>query len=240
MTDARFPERWLNDRRIMRLSPRDFRSYVLALTYAVANRTDGRLDLADLEACPGFNLDSIAPLVSAGLWLELDAGVWAIVGFVETQTTRAQLDALALAREKDKQRKAAERARRALESKPAASEPVRSDVRRDVTEESSRTGQDRTGQALGSEHPRTSDDDERGQHPSSLDESSSSSRPPDDDDAEQVRATLGAAGWGDAPVRRPPDARRDDEGAAVHYLPPPEIPPANPGGMGWQFHPDSY
>jgi len=31
MTDARFPERWLNDRRVLRLSDVDFRTFVTTL-----------------------------------------------------------------------------------------------------------------------------------------------------------------------------------------------------------------
>lgn len=226
MTDARFPERWLNDRRIMRLSPRDFRSYVLALTYAVANRTDGRLDLADLEACPGFNLESIAPLVSAGLWLEVDAGIWAIVGFTETQTTRAQLDAAARKREAERIRQAEHRARRAAEqanSVPAGSEPVTRDVTRDVTEDCSRPGQDRTGQALRSEEVPSEQDDTTEPPLTPSQESSSSAT--DLGDLET---------WPE--VRVPgTDTRAPSLDDAA-----PIVAPARHGGSGWQFDPDTY
>jgi hypothetical protein len=39
MTDARFPERWLNDRRLLRLSDAAFRLFVISLTWSVSNRT---------------------------------------------------------------------------------------------------------------------------------------------------------------------------------------------------------
>lgn len=232
MTDARFPERWLNDRRIMRLSPRDFRSFVVALTYSVANKTDGRLDLADLEACPGFNLESIPALVSAGLWLELDRpGTWAMVEFIETQTTRAQLDALARKREAERIRQAEHRARIAAQranSVSAGSEPVTRDVTRDVTANHSRTGQDRTGQALRSEHVPTNDDDQR-ERPLTPSQDSSSSRP-----AQVSRQTEPEPaeddGWPE--VRRPGSQLAHDDAPAVA--------PANQGGSGWDFAPDLY
>jgi hypothetical protein len=40
VTDARFPERWLNDRRV--------RLFVISLTWSVSNRTDGDLYDDDL------------------------------------------------------------------------------------------------------------------------------------------------------------------------------------------------
>lgn len=55
MTDARFPERWLNDRRVMRLSPDAFRTFVIALTWSVANRTDGVITDDDMPFLPGVS-----------------------------------------------------------------------------------------------------------------------------------------------------------------------------------------
>jgi hypothetical protein len=52
MTDARFPERWLNDRRLLRLSDAAFRLFVISLTWSVSNRTDGVLDTGDLTLIP--------------------------------------------------------------------------------------------------------------------------------------------------------------------------------------------
>ena len=43
MTDARFPERWLNDRRVLRLPDDAFRLFVLSLAWSVANQADGRI-----------------------------------------------------------------------------------------------------------------------------------------------------------------------------------------------------
>lgn len=247
MTDARFPERWLNDRRLMRLAPVDFKSYVVSLAYAVANRTDGRLDLADLEACPGFTLDSIPRLVSAAVWVERDAGVWGITEYLTTQTTRAQLDAAQRARESGRARVARYRARHAESDMSAGSEPVT----RDVTGESTRTGQDRPGQdELPPRFARDSEHD------------SSSFAP--DDDAPDLEA-LARDGWATpapehaAPHPAPAPPAPDDDGppewahiraaaaALGHTLgrreserPAPVVPPAYPGGIGWDFDPDLY
>jgi len=49
VTDARFPERWLNDRRVLRLSDPAFRLFVIPLTWSVSNRTDGDLYDDDLR-----------------------------------------------------------------------------------------------------------------------------------------------------------------------------------------------
>ena len=68
MTDARFPERWLNDRRIVHLSDRAFRTFVLTLAWAAANRTDGRLDLDDLAFVRGADEACAVELMTADLW----------------------------------------------------------------------------------------------------------------------------------------------------------------------------
>lgn len=251
MTDARFPERWLNDRRLMRLAPVDFKSYVVSLAYAVANRTDGRLDLADLEACPGFTLDSIPRLVSAAVWVERDAGVWGITEYLTTQTTRAQLDAAQRARESGRARVARYRARHAESDMSAGSEPVT----RDVTGESTRTGQDRPGQdKLPPRFARDDDDSEP--------DSWSSSFAPDDD-APDLEA-LARDGWATpspehvAPPPAPAPPSPDDGPPEFAHIraaaaalgstfsrreserPAPVVPPAQPGGIGWNFDPDLY
>jgi hypothetical protein len=41
VTDARFPDRWLSDKRIQRLSDGHFRSFITSLVWSVTNRTDG-------------------------------------------------------------------------------------------------------------------------------------------------------------------------------------------------------
>jgi hypothetical protein len=53
--DARYPERWLNDRRINRLTDQAYRLFVCSLAWCVSNRTDGILEAADLLTIPAPN-----------------------------------------------------------------------------------------------------------------------------------------------------------------------------------------
>lgn len=133
MTDARYPERWLMDRRIQRLPDAAFRTFVTSLAWSVANRTDGVVTFADRELLPDGDPRCIGQLVDAGLW-EVTGDGWLISVFEETQTTRADLDHLDRQRRLARDRKRRERERR-----------VTRDVPRDVTHDSTRTGQDRTG-----------------------------------------------------------------------------------------------
>ena len=162
MTDARFPERWLNDRRIMRLSAAEFRAYLLSLTWSVSNRTDGRLEATDLALVPGFDGGAVDALVAAGLW-SAQPGGWKIVDFADTQTTAAQLKGLEQKRLMDRDRQARKRAHDhgdhtlcLTDSCPNAPVPKRDvgpDVTRDETRDTKdRTGQDRQEQALEEEN----------------------------------------------------------------------------------------
>ncbi len=74
MTDARYPERWLHDRRITRLPDKARRAYVVTLVYAVANRTDGVLHAEDLADLPSYVEAQVPTLVAAGLWEPLSEG----------------------------------------------------------------------------------------------------------------------------------------------------------------------
>lgn len=148
MTDARFPERWLNDRRIMRLEPAAFRAFVLALTWSVANRTDGVIEDDDLGLVPGrVSSDDAAALVAAGLWERRESS-WIVSDFETTQSTAAQLAAAEAARAEHR-RKERERQRRHRERQRVSSTdaPVTRDGTRDVRGQSTRPGQARPGQA---------------------------------------------------------------------------------------------
>lgn len=157
MTDARFPEKWLNDRRILRLSAADFRSFVMSLTWSVSNRTDGRLEPADLPLVPGFEPGADVALEACGLWTA-EAGGWRIADFADTQTTAAQLRGLEHKRAVDKERQARKRAHDSGDhglclpencSMASASGAGRTDVTRDKTRDTKdRTGQARTGKAF--------------------------------------------------------------------------------------------
>jgi hypothetical protein len=137
MTDARFPERWLNDRRLLRLSDAAFRLFVVSLTWSVSNRTDGELDASDLALMPGIDPAAAVELVRAGLWMaggspSPTAAPWLITEFASTQTSSSELQILTNARRREREKKRRQRAR------------IPGDVPGDV---SPGTAQDRPGQA---------------------------------------------------------------------------------------------
>jgi hypothetical protein len=134
MTDARFPERWLNDRRVLRLPDAAFRLFVCALAWSVANRTDGYLSDEDLALIPGVDLTAAKALYDAELWWGHMHGAQ-ITEFEDTQTSAAQLEATAIAR------RASDRKRQARHRKALASRDGHVTNPRDNT----RTGQARPG-----------------------------------------------------------------------------------------------
>jgi len=142
MTDARFPERWLNDRRVLRLSDGAFRLFVVGLAWSVANKTDGYLPHDDLALIPRVNLECAYELSDSELWID-HMHRWQIAEFEDTQSSRDELDALAARRRNDRRRKAAERSRKARSAKQPDS--ASRDVSRDSHAERVRTGQARPG-----------------------------------------------------------------------------------------------
>jgi hypothetical protein len=137
VTDARLPERWLNDRRLLRLPDDAFRLFVTSLMWSVANKTDGVLYDDDLPLIPSANPSLAGQLAKAGLW-KREWDRWLIVEFEETQTTRADLEALARGRRAQRDKKRRQRATKAARA---------SSVPGDVPGDTPRTGQDRTGKA---------------------------------------------------------------------------------------------
>lgn len=134
MSDFRFAGRWLNDRRVVGLAGEDFKTFVLAGTWMVENRTDGRISTEDFEYIPRFNRGSVPRLVAAGVWIPEDDG-WLMVDYVGTQTSRAEFEVLEAARKRDREKKARQRA-----TKRADSDVSPGTVPGDYT------GKDRTGQ----------------------------------------------------------------------------------------------
>src|SRR4051794_18680944 len=90
MTDARLPERWLNDRRIVRLTDGAFRTFTTSLLWSVANRTDGVIDTDDLDLVHGASSRHVPELVTAGLYAPPGA-VHLIADFSATPTSRGEL-----------------------------------------------------------------------------------------------------------------------------------------------------
>jgi hypothetical protein len=122
MTDARFPERSLNDKRLLRLSDPSFRLYVVGLAWTVSNRTDGVLyDDDDQMLMVNVDPARAVELVKAAVWLR-DADRYVIAEFDSTQTPAAQLDALDQRRRSDR-----DRARRYRERKARSRDSSRDD-----------------------------------------------------------------------------------------------------------------
>jgi hypothetical protein len=112
MTDARLPDRLLNDRRLQRLQPQHFKAYVNGLMWSVSNRTDGVILPEDLALIPGFSAGSDTVLADAGLWKRRKSDGWLIEDYAATQSSRSQLEALEGYRKREREEKARQRARR--------------------------------------------------------------------------------------------------------------------------------
>ena len=67
MTDTRIPEWWLTDRRILRLSPSAFRTLVMVYVWTVSNRTDGLVELDDVDLIPGADPGDFPELEGRGV-----------------------------------------------------------------------------------------------------------------------------------------------------------------------------
>lgn len=147
MTDARFPERCLQDRRIHRLADRDFRSFVYSLVWSVSNRTDGLIEENDFALIPHFTPNSVGPLVAADLWEPVTHRreiAWRIADFKKTQSSRDDLEVLENVRAAEREKKRRQRARKA-----ESNAVVPGDVPGDITGgrvPRDHSGQDRLGQ----------------------------------------------------------------------------------------------
>jgi hypothetical protein len=111
MVDARFPERWLLDRRLRRLPDRVYRTFTQTLVWSASSRTDGFLDTDDIESVPGAQMSDAVTLVEAGLWEVVGPGTWHIVEFDATQTTRSEHQVLENARRREREKKQRQRAK---------------------------------------------------------------------------------------------------------------------------------
>lgn len=111
MTDARWPSRWVTDRRFLRLDAEDLVSYLWALTYSVESGTDGILEDADLMVISRYASSSTEALIKAGLFGRTDDGRILIVDYASTQTTAAEVRAAEDRRIAARLKKRAQRAR---------------------------------------------------------------------------------------------------------------------------------
>lgn len=151
MTDARFPERYLSDRRVLRLTADEFRGWSFATIWSVSNRTDGVILGDELPLIPFMKAETAQKLAACGLWATTDDG-WIIADFPDTQTSRHDLEVLDNMRRAQREKKQRQRAAKS----GGASTPSFSDVPGDSTwgqypgtsrgrVPEDRTGQERTG-----------------------------------------------------------------------------------------------
>lgn len=145
MTDARYPERWLHDRRLRKLSDAGFRAFVNSLAWSVLNRTDGVIEPDDLMLIPDFDPGCEVELVKTGAWTTGD-GNWHIMEFADTQTSSTEHEALAALRKTKREAQARWRAKQAKRADQLERDGSIYTV--DSTRESTEiaTTQDRTGQ----------------------------------------------------------------------------------------------
>lgn len=156
------PEKWLSDRRLLKLSDAAFRLHVTGLMWSVSNRTDGIIEADDLPVMPRVDPGAVAELEKADLWTQ-SRGRWLIKDFKGTQTSKKQLEQQDEAREADRVRKAAERAaakakkdaEEAAEAaaREAAQRGAESNVRPDVRRTSKRTSTGTSGRTSSGQAP---------------------------------------------------------------------------------------
>jgi hypothetical protein len=171
VTDARLPERWIMDRRVLLASPEAWRLYTFALMYAVANRSDGRILAGDLALIPTIDPDRAAELVKLGLWECADDG-WQITDFRATQSSRDQLDQLQEIRDHAAARKRAQRARAvreraARESRDASRDSPQGQHRKDRQDRKERKRAKTEGQKLSASPSRNPLDTDASEHSTS-------------------------------------------------------------------------
>jgi len=141
MTDARFPERYLSDRRVRRLGPVEAAGWAFATIWSVSNRTDGAIAVDDLPLIPLMAPAIAAKLEASGLWVKAHDG-WQIVDFERDQTSRSDLEVLERARKADRDKKARQRAQ-----KKESPGPSPGHVPGTAQDRTGQAGQDRPGQA---------------------------------------------------------------------------------------------
>lgn len=142
MTDTRVPERWLSDRRVLRLSDRGYRLFITAMTWSVTNRSDGVIDADDLEMMPGrFGTSDMAELVTAELAAPRLTG-WLLLDYEGTQTSKHELEVLQKVRDRERIKKAKQRAAASGKGGPPEG-TVPGDVPGDVSQGTAQEGQDR-------------------------------------------------------------------------------------------------
>ncbi|PVZ56690.1 hypothetical protein [Arthrobacter sp. H-02-3] len=161
--DARYPTKYLNDRRILNLSHEAHVLMMQATAFSVTNMTDGFLNTDDLALIPRARIEAANELVQAGLWEVTKAG-WFMPEFPKHQTSKDQLEALERKRQQDRQNSKSYRERQKHRTSFDASGTESSDASADelADESSDDIGKERQGKARqGKEELTSSNDSER-------------------------------------------------------------------------------
>jgi hypothetical protein len=103
------PERYLNDRRILKLTAEEFRAYVMTTIWCVSNRTDGYVLDEDLDVMSWMGKVKPAVFVQRDLWARTDEG-WRLLDFLSMQTSRAEFEKLEDIRKAEREKKRRQRA----------------------------------------------------------------------------------------------------------------------------------
>jgi hypothetical protein len=101
MTDTRLPSRWLLDPTYNALSDGAWRTFTRLLMWSVDARTDGVIQLDQLDLIPRARAEHVPELTAAGV-ADVRAGVLTLTCFTSTQTSREQLEAAEAAREAER------------------------------------------------------------------------------------------------------------------------------------------
>jgi hypothetical protein len=90
------------DRRIARLSDVEFRAWCMAMLWSVSNRTDGVIEVQDVDLVPTLDATIAGALTAAGM-LEATGNGWLLRDFEATQTSRSELETLENVRRRDRE-----------------------------------------------------------------------------------------------------------------------------------------
>ena len=97
----------------------------MATVWSMSNRTDGRIERADLPLIPTFVASAVVELVSLDLWTPDGPDAWVIADYARDQTTRAEFEVLDNARRRDREKKQRQRAAKKASASAVPGESTR-------------------------------------------------------------------------------------------------------------------
>jgi hypothetical protein len=146
VTDTRLPEQWLGHIVLDELSDSAFRVYINGLMWSVKYGKDGEVAPKALRLLhpDGPRRDLADELVEADLWRPLNPGGWAILGFLDYQTSAAEVARL---KERKRQNQQQYRDRQAAEANQHATSKATDQVAGNVTGHATSKEADHVGKA---------------------------------------------------------------------------------------------